>query len=137
MWWIELNYCFYLQNPAYFPLTYLWIVDKYSSTRFWWLSVYQQNFTTKSIKYYNPPSPPPPPPFVAILFCLFFNHIVFTYWLVSILFVLLPIYAFARWNVFLVVTIIGLSNKNDVIAQIGYFTPGPEQSMKSIIDGNR
>ena len=35
MWWIELKYCFYLQNPAYFPGIYLWIFDKYSSTSFW------------------------------------------------------------------------------------------------------
>ena len=59
MWWIELKYAFYLQNPAYFPRIHLWIFDKYSSTSFWWLSVYQQNFTAKSIKYYNPPAPPP------------------------------------------------------------------------------
>ena len=35
MWWIELKYGFYLQNPAYFPRIYLWIFDKYSSTSFW------------------------------------------------------------------------------------------------------
>ena len=84
-------------------------------------SVYEQNFTAKSLKYYNPPHL-----FVVILFCLFFffNHIVFTYWLVSICLPssLLPMYAFARSNVFLVVTIIRLSNKNDVILHVGYFT---------------
>ena len=35
IWWIELKYGFYLQNPAYFPRIYLWIFDKYSSTSFW------------------------------------------------------------------------------------------------------
>ena len=120
MWWIELKYGFYLQNPAYFPRIYLWIFDKYSSTSFWWLSVYQQNVTAKSIKYYNPPSPPPR--FCGYFVLSFFNHIVLTFWLVSMLFVPLTMYAFARWNVFLVVTIIGLSNKNDVIVQVGYFT---------------
>ena len=40
-------------------------------------SVYQQNFTAKSFKYYNPAPPPLPP--VLWLFC-----IVFTYWMVSI-----------------------------------------------------
>ena len=68
MWWIELKYGFYLQNPAYCPRIYLWIFDKYSSTSFWWLSVYQQNFTAKSIKYYNPPPSLPPPP-VLWFFC--------------------------------------------------------------------
>ena len=71
MWWIELKYGFYLQNPAYCPRIYLWIFDKYSSTSFWWLSVYQQNFTAKSIKYYNPP-PSPPPRFVVFFALSFF-----------------------------------------------------------------
>ena len=35
IWWIELKYGFYVQNPAYFPRMYLWIFDKYSSTSFW------------------------------------------------------------------------------------------------------
>ena len=35
IWWIELKYGFYVQNPAYFPRIHLWIFDKYSSTSFW------------------------------------------------------------------------------------------------------
>ena len=46
--------------------------DKYSSTSFW-LSVYQQNFMAKSIKYYNPP----PPVLWLLCFVFLFNHIVF------------------------------------------------------------
>ena len=67
-------------------------------------------------------SPPPSrPPFVVILFCLFFfNHIIFTYWLVSICLYCCP-FTPSRGvaiNVFHVVTIIRLTNKNDVIAQL-------------------
>ena len=36
MWWIELKYGFYLQNPAYFPRIYLWIFDKCSSISSFW-----------------------------------------------------------------------------------------------------
>ena len=35
MWWIDLMYGFFLQNPAYFPRIYVWIFYKYSSTSFW------------------------------------------------------------------------------------------------------
>ena len=35
IWWIELKYGFYVQNPAYFPRIHLYIFDKYSSTSFW------------------------------------------------------------------------------------------------------
>ena len=83
----------------------------------------------KSFKYYNfpfPPPPPPPPPlggsFVSFFF--FFNHIVFTYWLVSICLHCCP-FTPSRGvaiNVFHVVTIIRLTNKNDVVVQIAYFT---------------
>ena len=79
----------------------------------------------KSFKYYNFPSPPPAPHFVVLLFCLFFfNHIVFTYWLVSICLHCCP-FTPSRGvaiNVFPVVTIIRLTNKNDVVVQIAYFT---------------
>ena len=79
----------------------------------------------KSFKYYHFPSPPPALRFVLILFCLFFlNHIIFTYWLVSICLYCCP-FTPSRGvaiNVFLVVTIIRLRNKINVIVQIGYFT---------------
>ena len=75
-------------------------------------SVYQHNFTAKSFKYYNPPTLPP----VLWLFC-----IVFTYWLVSVCLYCCPCTP-SRGETYLVVTIIRLSNKNDVIVQMGYFT---------------
>ena len=119
MWWIELNYGFYLQYPAYFPRISLWIVDKYSSISFWQRPV-TEFYGKKALNIIIFLSPP----LVVILFCLFLNHIVFTYWLVSIC---LYCRAFTPSrgvviNVFLEVTIIRLTNKNDVIVQIGYFT---------------
>ena len=80
----------------------------------------------KSFKYYNFPFPPPPPPalWFFCFFLFFFNHIVFTYWLVSICLHCCP-FTPSRGvaiNVFHVVTIIRLTNKNDVVVQIAYFT---------------
>ena len=122
MWWIELKYGFYLQNPAYFPRISLWILDKYSSASFW-QRLSTKFYGKKRLKYYYFPLPPPPPPRFVILFCLFFNHIVFTYWLVSICLYYCP-FTLSRGvaiNVFLVITKIRLTNRNDVIVQIGYF----------------
>ena len=67
---------------------------------------------------------PLPTRFVVILFCLFFNHIVFTYWLVSVCLYCCPLTPWpgAAIKVFLEVTIIRLININDVIVQIGNFT---------------
>ena len=82
----------------------------------WWIKLHQlltastnRILRRKALNIIIPP--PPSPSFVVILYCFYlldgFN-----------LFVLLPMYAFVS----IVVTIIRLSNKNDVIVQIGYFT---------------
>ena len=87
-------------------------------------SVYQQNFTAKKLSIVLFPLPFLPLRFVVILFCLFFNHIVFTYWLVSICLYCCPFTPSrdVAISVFLVVTIIRSTNRKDVIVQIGYFT---------------
>ena len=122
MWWIELKYGFYLQNPTYFPRISLWILDKYSSTSFW-QRLYQQTFTAKKVKIFD------------FVLSVFLNRIVFTYWLVSICLYCCP-FTPSRCvaiNVFLVVTMIRLANKNDVTVQIGYFTV----FLKEHIHGNK
>ena len=67
---------------------------------------------------------PPPPPSFCDFVLSFFNLIVPTYWLVSICLYYCP-FTPSRGvaiNVFLVITKIRLTNKNDVIVQIGYLT---------------
>ena len=107
--------------PCWFSSNISFFLDKYSSTSFWqrlWTEFLRQ----KSFKYHYVPSPSC---FAVILFCLFFfNHIVFTYWMVSICLYCCP-FTPSRGvaiNVFLAGIIIRLTNKNNVIVQIGYFT---------------
>ena len=104
--------------PCWFSSNISFFLDKYSSTSFWqrlWTEFYGK-------KALNIIMCPPP------LFCgyfvlsFFFNRIVFTYWMVSICLYCCP-FTPSRGvaiNVFLVGIIIRLTNKNNVIVQIGY-----------------
>ena len=120
MWRTELKYGVYLQYPADFPRISLFFLINTAPPAS--DNVYEQNFTAKKLQI---SLCAPPPCFAVILFCLFFfNHIVFTYWMVSICLYCCP-FTPSRGvaiNVFLAGIIIRLTNKNNVIVQIGYFT---------------
>ena len=120
--------------PCLFSWISLWILDKYSSTSFC-QRLPTEFYDKKAVNIIISSSPTPPPPFCGYFVLSFFKHIVFTYWLVSICLYWCP-FTPSRGvaiNIFLVVTIIRLTNRNDVILQIGYFTVFWEEN----IHGNK